>query len=247
MKDFYCPVCGEKLELDEDFDFEDSIWECDNCKADLEYVNGRFVEYNEDEDDEEEFFDFFNAEDAVDLFNEYLEEDDENKNYAASVLVKIGNVTNEMAVVKFIKKIMINNGLSEIEKYEYNDDTYIIGVEKYLDADECPVIVQCGALINTYLESFFTPLGYVGEFDIYCQALEFNGEMSLNKIEDELMFKSKEFFNDYYNDTLYINEKLYELGDIDDDLDFDDEKFQEYNITIADVEEELTQKVNEYK
>lgn len=110
--------------------------------------------------------DFYDSASGVRFFKK-LKGVQNKKRFVGSVLVLLGNVSNN-AVIDFIEELFESENISFSKNRFYNSEVQVIirNFDIPLKEDSSALLDKC-VLLNTYLSSYFYECGYVDNYDIY--------------------------------------------------------------------------------
>lgn len=192
-----------------------------------------------DEDD----INFFDSAAGIRYFKK-LKGVQNKKRFVGSVFIRLTSLENT-AVVDFIEKI-------------FEGDNFSYEVAPNYDFDETRILIQCFdlplienteemldkcILLNTYLEHYFRPSGYLNEFDLYFRLDYFKNRYEMYSKSKNIHFKDP---NISYCNGLMINKLAWENTEAKEKVQLNQfGPWTEYNYIYTKLANNLDKEVNE--
>lgn len=186
--------------------------------------------------------DFFDSASGIRFFKK-LKGMQNKKRYVGTVLIRLGNVSNN-AVIDFIEELFEAENISfdKNSSYAWSPEVRVIikNFDMPLKEDTSLLLDKC-VLLNTYLSSYFTECGYIDKYVIYYRMDYFEDKSKMHSANNNLG-------NEYLplmNNSINVNKLVFDNTDACEKVEwnpcFD---YTEYNYVFTNLSKNLKKEAN---
>ncbi|MCM1350097.1 MAG: HNH endonuclease [Prevotella sp.] len=196
---------------------------------------------NKEQNNEEININFFDSAAGIRYFKK-LKGLQNKPRFVGHVIVKLSNLNNT-AVTDFIEEIFSSENVDFVS----SNGTINLVFKNYnmpLKENISNLLDKC-ILLNTYLDNYFKPIGYIDGFDIYYQVDCYTEKFEMYNTDTNNLVNNTRRLYGQLNNSLFINGLVWENTEAKSKVSWSNSNWTEYCYVYTKLQENLKKEVSE--